>query len=426
MTGTADEDFAKRRSRLRKRALASGPLVAEMTTALVRVASETPPSDTRDVRDVAASLLNDIPGIEISFHMAEAPVANLVARLSGGRPGPRILISGHLDTYPVGSRDLWSGDPFDGRIDNGFLYGRGSCDMKGGIAASVMAMRLIAEEVPDFPGEIVLALAGDEEAMGERGTQTLIDCVPGCRADAVIVPDVGSPNIVRIGEKGMIWLRLEAKGRSSHGAHTHRGSNAIESLMSALSSLKSLEKIRVVADHPSVSVMNLAEPISEPAGGMGEKETMSRVTVNIGQMGGGTSPNLVPDSAWAELDIRLPAGVTVAVVEARIRELLAEHDHVSIDVSRRYEATWTDAAAPIVRHAIAVATELLEEATTINMRVGASDARLWRRAGMPTIVCGLTPYNLGAADEKLDISELPKLTALLALMTLDFLRTSTP
>ncbi|MCX8997935.1 M20/M25/M40 family metallo-hydrolase [Rhizobiaceae bacterium BDR2-2] len=426
MTLMMNEERMQRRAALRRRALACGDLVADMTRRLVRVPSETPPSDTRAVRDVAAALAGTIPSIEIGLHMAEEPVANLVGRLKGTRPGPRIILSGHLDTYPAGPAGLWSGDPFDGRSEGGFLYGRGSCDMKGGIAASIMAMRLIAEETPDFPGEIVLALAGDEEAMSERGTQTLIDALPECRGDAVIVPDVGSPHILRLGEKGMIWLRLEAAGRASHGAHVHRGENAVESLLVALAALKTLESIRTDPAHPAVAVMDAAQPVSEPLGGAGEKETMSRVTVNIGRIGGGTSPNLVPDHAWAELDIRLPAGVSVATVEARIDALLSPVPSVSLEITRRYEPTWTDENAPIVRCARAVATELLEEPVIVNMRVGASDARLWRRAGMPTIVCGLTPYNLGAADEKLDIAELPKLTALLALTVLDFLHTPNP
>jgi succinyl-diaminopimelate desuccinylase len=418
---TTDEKLAERRGIVRERALAAGPAVVEMTTALVRVPSETPPSDTGAVRDAAAALVRNIPGIEIAFSMAAPPVANLVAVLKGTRPGPRIILSGHLDTYPTGSADLWSGSPFDGRVEDGFLYGRGSCDMKGGIAASIMAIQLIAEEMPDFPGEVVLALAGDEEAMGERGTQTLIDSLPECRGDAVIVPDVGSPNILRIGEKGMIWLRLEASGRASHGAHTHRGSNAIETLLSALTALKSLEEIRIAPAHPALVAMDVAQPISEPLGGAGEKETMSRVTVNIGEIGGGMSPNLVPDKAWAELDIRLPAGVSVSEVEERISAILSAFPSTSVEITRRYDATWTDADDPIVRCAVAAAEELLDEPVAVNMRVGASDARLWRRAGMPTIVCGLTPYNLGAADEKLDVSELPKLVALLALTVLGFL-----
>ncbi|WP_213773722.1 M20/M25/M40 family metallo-hydrolase [Bradyrhizobium sp. dw_78] len=414
--------FASRRQALRESALASGETVVSMTATLVRERSETPPSDTRAVRDAALRLLQTIPGIEIvSLHMAAHPVANLVARLAGGQPGRRLIFSGHLDTYPVGDERQWTRPPYLAETHDGFLYGRGSCDMKGGIAASIMAMRLLAEQAMPFPGEIVLVLAGDEESMGELGTQAVIDSIPECRGDAVIVPDVGSPNVLRIGEKGMIWLRLEVAGKASHGAHTHRGVNAVDTLISALAELKALEALRIDPAHPAVRVMDEAAHISEPLGGAGEKETMSRVTVNIGRIGGGVSPNLVPGTAWADLDIRIPVGVSVAEVEKRINAHLLAFPSVSADITRRYEATWTNADDPIVLSARAAAQDVLDAEVVVNMRVGASDARLWRRAGMPTIVCGLTPYNLGAPDEKLDMSELPILTALLVSTAFDYL-----
>lgn len=414
--------LAKRRQALTDNAMASGAEVLSMTAMLVRERSETPPSDTKAARDAALRLLQAIPGIEIvSLHMAADPVANLVARLAGGQPGRRLIFSGHLDTYPAGDEALWTASPSGAEVRDGFLYGRGSCDMKGGIAASIMAMKLLAEHAMPFPGEIVLALAGDEESMGELGTQALIDSVPECRGDAVIVPDVGSPNVLRIGEKGMIWLRLEAVGKAAHGAHTHRGVNAVDTLMAALAELKALESLRMDPKHPAARAMDEAQHVSEPLGGVGEKETMSRVTVNVGRIGGGISPNLVPGSAWAELDIRLPLGVSVAEVEKQIRAHLAKFPTVSLEITRRYEATWTNADDPIVAAAQAAARDVLKTDVVVNMRVGASDARLWRRAGMPTIVCGLTPYNLGAPDERLAISELPVLTAVLTSTAFDFL-----
>jgi succinyl-diaminopimelate desuccinylase len=148
---------------------------------------------------------------------------------------------------------------------------------------------------------------------------------------------------------------------------------------------------------------------------------MSRVTVNVGRIEGGISPNLVPGSAWAELDIRLPLGVSVAEVEKQIRARLARFPTVSLEITRRYEATWTDSDDPIVAAAEAAARDVLNADVVVNMRVGASDARLWRRAGMPTVVCGLTPYNLGAPDERLAISELPVLVAVLTSAAFNFL-----
>ena len=150
-------------------------------------------------------------------------------------------------------------------------------------------------------------------------------------------------------------------------------------------------------------------------------QQIDSLALNGGTIAGGTSPNLVPDTARAELDIRLPIGVTVAAVEAEIARLLADHPMVECSVTRRYEATWTSPSEPIASGTLAACREILPVPAAPNMRVGASDARLWRRAGMPTVVCGLTPTNLGGPDESLEVEELPVLAAILSLSVFDFL-----
>lgn len=393
----------------------------DMTRDLVRIDSQTPPSDTRKAADIAASLLPVGDNVETTFFPSEYPVMNLVARLKGTRPGPRLILSGHLDTYPIGDAERWTRDPLGGEVVDGRLFGRGSADMKGGIAAQILLMRVFAEKIIDFPGEIVLALAGDEERMGELGTQFLIDNVPAVRGDAVLVADVGSPSIIRCGEKGMIWIDVTATGQEAHGAHVHRGDNAIEKLVAAMSDLKRLEGIDIDCPAHVAAAMEAAEPLSEPLGGAGERETMSRITVNLGQIEGGLSANLVPAKAVARLDIRLPMGVLVADVEARITSMLAARPDVSFEVMRRYEATWTPVDDPITKACIDAASRVLKRPVAVNMRVGGSDARLWRRAGIPTIVSGLTPYNLGAPDENLDVDELCQVAAMQMITAANFL-----
>jgi succinyl-diaminopimelate desuccinylase len=257
--------------------------------------------------------------------------------------------------------------------------------------------------------------------MGELGTQHLIDNVSLVRGDAVNVADVGSPSVLRCGEKGMIWLDLAARGRSSHGAHVHRGDNAIVHLMAAIARLQELESLPIAVPADVRQTMAAAQDVSEPLGGIGEMDVMQRITVNVGQIGGGISANLVPEDAWAKLDIRLPLGATVAEIECEIENRLVKHPAVTATVTRRYEATWTDPAHPIAIASLAAAGEVLGGTVRINMRVGASDARLWRRAGLPTIVCGLTPYNLGGPDESFELAELPRLAAIHALAAVKYL-----
>lgn len=98
--------------------------LVEMTQAMVRADSQTPPSDTRRVAEIAMGFLHELPGVEIAWHPSEPPVVNVVARLSGGLPGPRLVLSGHLDTYPIGDPARWTVNPLGGEVADGRLYGR--------------------------------------------------------------------------------------------------------------------------------------------------------------------------------------------------------------------------------------------------------------------------------------------------------------
>lgn len=391
-----------------------------MTRKLVQMDTQTPPSATGPICEVIADSLRDLPDVTLDVAESVAPVVNLVARLSGGEPGPRLVLSGHVDTYPIGDPAAWTCNPLGGDIIDGRLYGRGSADMKGGVASLIETFRLFALHLRPFPGEIVLALAGDEERMGELGTQWLIDHDESVRADGVIVADVGSPRSVRLGEKGMIWIDVEAKGVQSHGAHVHAGRNAIDTLCAALQDLKSLEEMPVTCPDDPRRVMDEAASIAG-ADGPDARETMKRITVNIGTIAGGDSPNLVPAFAKAGLDIRIPLGIGVEEVEAAIAECLGRYPDVSWSVTRRYEPTWTSAESPIAEACLKAARTVMVEGVHADMRVGGSDARLLRRSGMDTVVLGLTPRNLGAADESMDVAEMKDLLAIHVLTTRNFL-----
>lgn len=407
---------------LREAARAAREELVETTVALVRCRSETPPSDTRGTAALAQAFLAAVPGATVTSHPSEPPVMNLVARIAGASPGPRLVLSGHLDTYPAGDPAGWRVDPFGGDVADGRIYGRGAADMKGGIACILTTFRLLAAVRDRWSGELVVALAGDEESMGELGTQVLIDTVPEVRGDAVMIPDVGSPDVIRVGEKGMVWLEVEAEGTAAHGAHVHRGVNAADRLIAALARIGELRDLPV--DRPPAVARTVAAAfcVSEPLGGPGESETLSRVTVNLGRIDAGTSPNLVPETARAALDIRLPQGVTVADVERALHERLDPLPGIGWRATRRYEPSWTDPDETIVRCTAAAAAAVLNRRVVVNDRVGASDARLFRRAGMPTVVCGLTPRGLGGPDEYLVIDELVTLTEIYALAAFAFLQ----
>ncbi|MEM7223323.1 MAG: M20/M25/M40 family metallo-hydrolase [Pseudomonadota bacterium] len=392
-----------------------------LTKALVAAPSGNPPGDTTEVARVAAEILEAVPGAEVSQHVAESPIVNVVARLKGEAPGPRLVFNGHLDTYPVGDAAAWSHDPLAGEVADGKLYGRGVTDMKGGIACSLLAFELMATCREAWAGELVVTLAGDEEVMGMRGTKFLLETVPHATGDAMICGDAGSPRVIRLGEKGMLWLALVARGRAAHGAHVHLGASAIERLTEALTRLTGLRAWPVESPPDVARVVAEARAVSEPISGAGEAEVLESVTVNFGTIEGGRAANLVAEEARATADIRLPAGVSLAEIEAEVARLLDPLEGISYAAVQSCEASWSGADHPVARLALANAKAALGGQAVVNQRVGGSDARLYRDAGVPSIVVGLTPHNMGAADEYTTLEDLRAVAEIHTMTAFDFL-----
>jgi acetylornithine deacetylase/succinyl-diaminopimelate desuccinylase-like protein len=409
------------RTAIAERIAAAGDELIAVTRRLVAAASPNPPGDTRAAALAAQQYLATIPDIHVETHEPAPGIVNLVARIIGTGTGRRLVFNGHLDTFPIGDDLSWTAPPLGGVVASGRLYGRGTADMKGGIAASLVAAQVLAERRRDWPGEIVLTLAGDEETMGTLGTRWLLDNIRHARGDAMICGDAGSPQIVRFGEKGLLWLDIESTGSPAHGAHVHRGVNAIDRLRAALDALKRLETLAVDAPPAVTDAIEAARAVSEPLSGEGESDTLRRVTVNIGTIAGGTSPNLIPASATASADIRLPIGVTTDLIESRLREWLGAIEGVTWRVTRRYEPRFTDPDHEIVRAVVASATQVLGRPPVTNMRVGGSDARLYRMDGVPSVVYGLTPFNMGGPDEHILVDELVAVATVHALAAFDFL-----
>ena len=408
------------RARLAARVRESRDRLVEITRALVRVPSGNPPGDTDAVAKAAATLLS-ADGIDVEVVPSQPPIVNVIARVRASRPGRRLVYNGHLDTYPVGDAAQWSVEPLAAIVKDGRLYGRGAVDMKGGIAASILATLLLAEIRDAWAGEVVVTLAGDEETMGPLGTQFLLERFPEASGDVMITGDAGSPDVIRFGEKGMIWLDLEAEGKAAHGAHVHLGVNAIERLMAALADLLRLRDLPAPLPAEVAQAIEAAAPVSEAISGKGESDTLRRLTVNCGVFQGGTLRNIMPAAARATLDLRLPAGLTVAEIEGRLGAILARHPGVRSRIGRRFEPLWSDPGHEIVAHLQRAGREALGRTPVVNYRVGGSDARLYRQRNVPAYVCGLTPHNMGAPDEYVDLDELHAVATMHALAGFDYL-----
>jgi succinyl-diaminopimelate desuccinylase len=400
---------------------ASRERLVELCAALVRIGSENPPGDTGALARFIEALFAPIEACETQRVVAQAPADNLVVRVKGGARGRRFVFNGHLDTFPIGDPARWTVPPLGGVIADGRIYGRGAGDMKAGLAASILAALLLAERRRDWRGEIVLALVGDEETGGRWGTQHLLAEIPEAKGDAMLSGDAGAPEVVRIGEKGQMWVEIAAEGKANHGAHVHLGINAVERLMAALAALVELRRLPCSIPDDLRQVIAAAKPVSEAVSGAGESETLQRITVNIGRIEGGTAVNIIPDHAKALADLRFPPGVTLAEIRAAIAERLDAMPGIAWRVLSGCEAAVTDPAHEIVRLTARNAAAIVPGGAVVNLRVGFSDARFYRLAGIPSVVYGPAPHNMGGADEYVTIEDLFAVFFVHAMTAFDFL-----
>jgi acetylornithine deacetylase/succinyl-diaminopimelate desuccinylase-like protein len=181
----------------------------------------------------------------------------------------------------------------------------------------------------------------------------------------------------------------------------------------------------VVTEHtkevPIQATIAAAQPVSEPLSGASQADTLARITVNLGLVSAGISPDLVPDRATAGLDIRLPPGTTTAAIFAAAQAAIADLPSVSLAVRVAWEPTVTDPTLPLFATLRRAAARVLGTEPVLNLRVGASDPRLVRLAGIPTAVFGPTPHGIGGGDECVMIPELIAVAEALAASARDIL-----
>ena len=389
---------------------------------LVRIPTPNPPGDTTRAAAAVHDRLAEIEGVQLERYEPRPGCVNLNAELTFARPGRSLVFNGHLDTFPVGDEAAWTRPPFAAVLEDGRLYGRGVTDMKAGVACQIVAFEALAAARAHLRGRVVLSLVGDEETGGAYGTRFLLDHVPNARGDAVLSADVGAPGVLRFGEKGCLWVELEALGRATHAAHPHLGTSAIERLMDAIRGIKDLERLPVAVPDQVRAAIDAARDRSESISGAGEGDNLARVTVNVGTVAGGLAFNLVADRAHAGLDVRIPAGLTAAEVERQLAARVGDVPGVSYRLSSTFDPTWTSPDHEIVRLALANAREAGVAEPVANYRLGFSDLRFYRALGIPAVLCGPTLHNLGAPDEYVELSEIAEVFRVHALTAFDYLR----
>ena len=368
---------------------------ARLAQALIRCRSVTP-ADDGALPLVAARLSEAGFTVELlTFSEPSTPdVLNLFAKIGEG--APCFLFNGHTDVVPPGNVAAWRHDPFGGTVEEGRLYGRGACDMKGGVAAFVEAAvaHVHAHGAPKR-GSIVLLLTGDEEGPAVNGTAKLLDwaLARGERFDAALVGEPTNPDrfgeMIKIGRRGSLTGDLTVHGTQGHVAYPQRADNPIPHLLRLLDGL-------------------LARPLDEGTAAF-DPSNLEVVTVDTGN----PSANVIPAEARARFNVRFNDLWSAETLRSELETRLAS-------VARG--ARITLAFQPCNAHAFltesgpctAAVFDAVYAATghnpTLSTSGGTSDAR-FIAPHAPVVEFGLVARAMHGIDEHLVISELDALTA---------------
>lgn len=392
----------------------------DLCARLVRVPSENPPGDTRELAAFIRGWLADY-GHRARVVAAREDLPNLVCTLRGGRPGPALVLNGHLDTYPAGDRAAWRVDPFGGEVIGGAMYGRGVGDMKAGITAALATFTALAPLADRLAGRLTLTLVSDEERGGALGTGHLLAVEPEARGDGALIGDAGGADVICFAEKGAVWAEVTARGRASHAAHVHLGASATRALIEALREILALEGLDCGVPEAVRAELEAAREATEAAFGAGATGVLGRITVNVGRIEGGTTLNLVADLARAEVDIRLPAGAATAQVVRELERICGAERRLSLRLLKADEPHASPPDAAIFRALRRATGQVRGRPAPLTGRIGASDARWFRPAGIPTAVYGPRVVNMGGPDEHVLVDEILDVARVHALAALEFL-----
>jgi acetylornithine deacetylase/succinyl-diaminopimelate desuccinylase family protein len=266
--------------------------VAELTTALVRARGQNPPGEEAATVAVLAEECA-ARGLDVTTSSVEPGRDNLVATVPGGA-GPGLLLLGHTDVVPVGAG--WTTDPYGGVLRDGRIYGRGSTDMKGGLAACVVAMAALESAGIELSGPVELAALVDEEETG-KGIRSYVGARAGSSYTGCVVAEPTDLQTI-IAARGDAYVEIRITGKAAHSGNPADGVNAIYGAAEVVATIERLHRDLAADPHP------LAGP----------------ATWSVGRIDGGTGTSIVPERCVVSADRRLLPGESQHDVLADLRD----------------------------------------------------------------------------------------------------------
>lgn len=266
-----------------------------LTQKLVRIESTNPGAFEYKVSDFVYDFLAQT-GADVLRHEVKDGRCNIVATLKGEQSGPRLVYICHQDTVPLG--DGWHHDPLAAEIIDGRMYGRGSCDMKSGLAAGMLAFRNIAAMGKKLKHDFLFIASMDEEDIMIGADKLIADGI--VRADDYVLDAEPTNGAIKVAHKGKTWFRLDAKGVACHASTPEKGSDAVAALSEVICTIN--RRLRALPVHPE----------------------LGPCAATFGIINGGLNLNIVPGECYCTIDMRLTPPTTNEQSIRLVEEAIAE------------------------------------------------------------------------------------------------------
>lgn len=409
-----------------------------LTQALIRIPTLNPPgAHYRDICDFLAARLT-ASGFESHLVRAkgalgdsdEYPRWNLVARHISDHPGDCVHFNSHTDVVEVGAG--WTRDPFGGQIEGDLIYGRGACDMKGGLAASIIAAEAFIAACPDYVGAIEISATADEESGGFGGVAYLAEqgwFAPD-RVQHVIIPEPLNKDRICLGHRGVWWAELETKGRIAHGSMPFLGDCAIRHMGAVIADIED----NLV---PLLASRSTAMPVVPPQA--------RQSTININSIHGGQEElgadytgypaAVVPDSCRIIIDRRYlieeDPGDVKAEIAAVMDRVAKARPGFRYEIKDMFEVApiMTDKNAPIVQTVAAAIEQVMKSTAEYVISPGTYDQKHIDRIGKLQNCIAYGPGQLELAhqpDEHISITDMVESAEVMAISLASLLTPKTP
>ncbi|UCF96909.1 MAG: M20 family metallopeptidase [Spirochaetaceae bacterium] len=368
---------------------------------LVRSNSENPPGNERGSAQLIADLARGF-GCSVELQEVEPGRPNVIATLEGDEP-ENMLFNGHTDTVKIGNTEKWTHDPLAGEIEDGYLYGRGSADMKAGLAAQLFAMKALADSGIPRKRSVMFTGVIDEEVFF-KGTKALISAGKLRHCKVGYVSEPSNLKIV-VRQKGGIEYIAKTYGKYAHSGAAFLGQNAILRMNNVLNALDLYNR-------------DLQSRMDLPV--------LRYPTVNVGVIRGGTGVTFVPDLCEIEFDRQVLPGETVEQADREVREVISrvrKTHKIKVDlIKSQHFNTWeVSKTEPVIRYLSRAAEQVRGRRPAFTGINGYCEVELLAAHGIPSVVFGPGDIHTAhAPDERVKTQEVVDAARIYALLACEF------